>query len=177
VVIRGAVVPGGILRVEQVGGTRTFQTDEMTSAAFLANLAALALELERSIGAEDAVRSERAVMTAALDASGAAVLVLDQSGNVLHWNERLLALFGMHETLMGPAGNGGVRIQHIAERTTDPARFIARFRRVSAEPEGDTEDVVELTDGRRVVRASRPLPGGGGRAWSFRVVSAPSERD
>lgn len=165
----------GVLRAEHAGGPRTFQSDELTSLAFLGMLVALALESQRAREAREALGQERALVNAALEATGAAVLVLDQSGGVRFYNRKLLELWHMPEKLMGPAGGNGIRIQHIASQTTDPARFIARFRRLSAEPEQTSTDTVTLTDGRVIERSSSPqMLGGGtvGRAWSFRVVSA-----
>ncbi len=167
----GAVV--GLLRHEHVGGPRMFQTDEQLTASFLATFASLGQEFQ--IRAETESRYERAasVLDASLDATGAAVLVVDQRGSVVHYNRRMLDLWAMNEELMGPDGDGGRRIEHLAAQTTDPARFIARYRRISADSSESSSDIVELSDGRSFVRTSAPQWFDGevvGRAWSFREI-------
>lgn len=171
--VAGEVV--GVLRHEHVGGPRVFQTDEQINASFLATLASLGREFQ--LRAETASRLERAasVLDASLDATGTAVLVVDQRGFVVHYNHRMLELWSMDESLMGSDGDGGRRIEHIAAQTTDPARFIARYRRISADSKESSSDVIELSDGRSLVRTSAPQWFDGkviGRAWSFRVVDA-----
>ena len=163
----------GVLRSEHVGGARVFQTDEQLTANFLATLASLCHEFMDRATAESRFARSESVLEAGLDATGAAVLILDQRGNVVFHNQRLLELWRMPETMMGPAGDSGRRIEHLAELTKDPARFVARFRRISADTEQSSRDVVELNDGRRIERASAPQWHDGevvGRAWSFREV-------
>lgn len=166
----------GVLRAEHTGGPRTFQNDELTSAAYLASLVALVVEADRASGSEARMHADAALTHAALDATGAAVIVLDQASTVLYYNKRMLELWNMPEELMGAAGNNGVRVQHVAAQTADPARFIARFRRISADDSDATQDVIELADGRLVERSSKRVVLDGettGRAWTFREVSAP----
>ena len=163
----------GVLRHEHVGGPRVFQTDEQLTANFLATLASLCHEFADCEAAKASFARSDSTLEAGLDATGAGVLILDQRGSVVFHNRRLLELWHMPETLMGPAGDGGRRIEHLAEQTKDPARFIARFRRISADTEQSSQDVVELQDGRRIERASAPQWYDGaviGRAWSFRAL-------
>src|SRR5690606_18174699 len=126
------------------------------TASFLATLASLGQEFAARDAAESNQTRADSVLEAGLEATGAGILVLDQRGAVVHYNRRLLDLWRMDVTLMGPAGDAGRRIEHLAEQTTDPARFIARFRRISADTEQSSRDVVELKDGRNIERASAP---------------------
>ncbi|MEX0899936.1 MAG: GAF domain-containing protein [Gammaproteobacteria bacterium] len=169
--IAGAVA--GVLRLEHVGGPRMFQTDEQLTASFLATLASLGQEFQRRAGSEKRLERAESLLDASLDATGAAVIVVDQRGSVVHYNRRMLDLWRMDESLMGPEGDGGRRFEHVAAQTSDPARFIARYRRISADSDESSHDVIELSDGRTIVRTSAPQWFDGhviGRAWSFREV-------
>ena len=171
--IRAGGRTAGVLRHEHVGGPRVFQTDEQLTASFLATLASLGQEFAARDAAESTQVRADSVLEAGLEATGAGILVLDQRGAVVHYNRRLLDLWHMDVTLMGPAGDSGRRIEHMAEQTADPARFIARFRRISADTEQSSRDVIELKGGRKIERASAPQRFDGeviGRAWSFREV-------
>ena len=171
--IRAGGQVAGVLRSEHVGGPRVFQTDEQLTAAHLATLASLSCEYARRASAETQAAGAGSVMTAALNAAGVGVLVVDERGHVLHHNERLMQIWNLDTTMMGPAGDGGRRIEYIADQTVDPARFIARYRRISADLDQSSSDIVELKDGRSLVRSSAPQRVDGvvtGRAWSFREL-------
>lgn len=169
--IRVAGRVAGVLRHEHVGGPRVFQTDEQLTAAFLATLASLAQEFQRRQDAETRCDHAESMLDASLDAAGVGVMLVDTRGHVLHHNQRLLEIWRLDQTMMGPAGDAGRRVEHIAGQTVDPARFIARYRRISADVDQASNDVVELKDGRKLVRSSAPQRIDGeivGRAWSFR---------
>lgn len=171
--IRVAGAVAGVLRHEHVGGPRMFQTDEQLTASFLATLASLGQEIQLRTETTSRLDHATSLLDASLDATGAAVLVVDQRGSVVHYNRRMLKLWAMDESLMGPDGDGGRRIEHIAAQTTDPARFIARFRRISADINESSSDHIERSDGRTLLRTSAPQWFEGeviGRAWSFREM-------
>jgi PAS domain-containing protein len=171
--IRVAGTVAGVLRHEHVGGPRMFQTDEQLGGSFLATLASLGQEFQRRAETESRFERAASVLEASLEATGAAVLVVDQRGAVVHYNQRMLELWSMDESLMGPDGDGGRRIEHLADQTADPARFIARHRRISADSTESSNEVIELSDGRSLTRTSAPQWFDGevvGRAWSFRLI-------
>ncbi len=171
--IRVAGSVAGVLRHEHVGGPRMFQTDEQLTASFLATLASLGQESQRRAETDSQLERAASILDASLDATGAAVLVVDLRGSVIHYNRRMLELWAMDEALMGPDGDSGRRIEHLAVQTADPARFIARHRRISADSNERSSDLIVLNDGRAIVRTSAPQWFGGeviGRAWSFREV-------
>src|SRR5690606_27017317 len=97
---------------EHVGGPRVFQTDEQLTAAFLATLASLALEFQRRQDAETRADHAGSMLDAALDAAGVGVMLVDARGHVLHHNAHLLEIWRLDGTMMGPAGDGGRRIEY-----------------------------------------------------------------
>jgi diguanylate cyclase (GGDEF)-like protein len=164
----------GVLCHEHVGGEREFHTDEQNTASYLASLVSLALELRRRVQSEQALEQSLSLLRTAFEATGEGILAVDRDGRVTAHNSRFLEIWSVPPGLLEETGDGGARLRHLAEQTTDPAAFIARARELYDGSELEGVDLIELRDGRSIERTSRPQRSAGrviGRVWSYRDVT------
>jgi diguanylate cyclase (GGDEF)-like protein len=156
----GALV--GVVCNEHIGGARDWSRTEQRDAAFLGSLTSLALELGQRARRE-------ALLVATLESTGEGIVAID-SERVVAFNRRFLEMWHF-ET---PPRELAVLRAHLDSRTRKLDRFLADASDVLAGPDGDTIDVVQLTDGRTFERTGRPQVLRGeivGRVWSFRDIS------
>ncbi|MEP6670848.1 MAG: PAS domain S-box protein [Chthoniobacter sp.] len=110
-----------------------------------------------------------AVMRATLDSTTDAILVTDDQGAVVDFNEKYVALWKTSREVLQRARAQDVR-QIVSQHFAEPQRFIARIEEIAASAE-ESFDVLELEDGRMVERYSKVLTiesQRAGRVWSFR---------
>ncbi len=164
----------GVLCHEHVGPAREFFLDEQNTANYLASLASLALELRKRLESETELAESLSLLRAAFEATGEGILAVDHQGAVVEFNQRFIDMWDVPGELLGPAGDGGPRLAHLASKTIDPEGYVARARQVFADTEAEAVDLFTLVDGRSIERTSRPQWLGGkaiGRVWSFRDVT------
>ncbi len=164
----------GILSHEHVGGTHAFTEDEKRSAVFFANLVSLAYDTHHRHEAEREAAHRVSLLNAAFEATGAGIIAIDTKGAVTFYNQLVLDMFGMPESIMGPDGDNGPRAQHVANLGTDYEEIMTVWRAAHDTPAAERLDVFELQDGRSIECSSRPQRLDGaiiGRVWSFRDVT------
>jgi signal transduction histidine kinase len=123
--------------------------------------------------AEQKLAESLALMRATLEASTDGILAVDSSGHVTHYNERYLDMW----RLPRGAGTGGTHVaiaRGSASKLKAPEAFVARIEEIYATAPPETEDVLDLADGRVVERFSRVQIIEGkavGRVWTFRDIT------
>jgi PAS domain S-box-containing protein len=123
------------------------------------------------VSAED---RELALLQAAFEASGAAILAVDTDGAVTAYNQRFLDLWGFSEDDTERLKSRDTRIEQVASHLNNGEQLADRVRQIYGDPEMESLDVLELKDGRSVECVTQPLRLAGkviGRVWSFRDVS------
>jgi len=164
----------GVLCHEHVGAPREFPVDEQNTANHLAHLVSLALAFRQRRSAESELAASVSLLRTTMESIGEAILAVDRRGSVVTYNQQLIELWQLPLALLGPAGDGGPRLRHIAEQTTQPEEFLRRARAIFNEPESEFTELIELRDGRSVERTSRPHRLESeviGRVWSYRDVT------
>lgn len=172
--IRVAGSVRGVVCHEHVGGPREFQIDEQNAASYLASLASLTLEFRRRTQMERELAHSLSLLRAAFEATGEAILAIDEHGSVVEYNHRFIDMWQIPEELLGKAGDGGPRLQFLGSQTKDPAGFVARARALSSDRTTESLDQLELLDGRTIERTGRPQWLDGrviGRVWSYRDIT------
>ena len=117
----------------------------------------------------------QAFFQAALEASADALLVTDEAGRAETGNRGFLALFGLSPAELA-ALEPATLARRLASRCREPEAVAARIEFVQASAE-EASDAVELADGRRFERFSRPVSLAGrrvGRIWRYREIAAAS---
>ena len=164
----------GVLSHEHVGGPRAFGDDEHDCAMFFANLVSLAYEFHHPHTSERESAHRVSLLNAAFEAAGAGIIAIDNEGHATAYNQRVLDMFNMPESIMGPEGNNGPRAHHVAALAVDPDLVLEYWRAAHDDPEAERIDLWESKDGTYIECSSLPQRLDGqiiGRVWSFRDVT------
>jgi len=125
------------------------------------------LELRRRVA------EQTAALRATLEATADGILVVDEVGRVTAWNGKLESMWGLPAlVLQAPARS---RLDFFLRLVKDPERFADTTKQIYANAESNSDDTVELLNGRVFERHSEPQRIGGtnvGRVWGFRDVTA-----
>jgi len=118
------------------------------------------LEMESSVSS----------LRATLEATADGILVVDNTGDVLWFNQRFVQLWNVPDDL-AKVGDGDSLLSYLSEQTTDPGAFAEKVEQLDADPDREDFAVVEFKDGRVFECYSIPRRVGEhsvGRVWSFR---------
>lgn len=116
--------------------------------------------------------AQASALKATLNSIVNGILVVDGSGKVVMYNERLLTMWGVTKEVL--ANEREMRMQAVIDKVKDPEGFAQRVHQIYDDPTAETSDVIELKDGRVFQRDSRPQYSGSevtGRVWSFLDVT------
>jgi len=114
-----------------------------------------------------------AILRAALDTSGAGVLVVDRRRRIVVFNRGYTEIWNIPELVM-KSGRGRAALAVARDRVKNPDRLISQVEGFYADPEARNEETLEFTDGRMIHMRSEPLRLRGravGRIWNFVDVS------
>jgi PAS domain S-box-containing protein len=113
------------------------------------------------------IDSSHALLHATIESTTEAILATDEEGKPIFCNARFNELWQTDRTSEGP-------MLAIADEVKDKADYLQRLKEISKNEPDETQDLLELTDGRtieRFSRAQRGSSGGVGRVWTFRDVT------
>jgi len=128
-----------------------------------AALEAKTAELENSL----------AVMRATLESTNDGILVVNQAGEVTHFNEQFATMWNIPVEVLRSTDRAHLLVA-AAKQLKDPESFIRKTEEVYASAEATTSDLVELADGRVFERCSkiqRVHERAVGRVWSYRDLT------
>jgi PAS domain S-box-containing protein len=91
------------------------------------------------------------LLSATLGSMPFGIVALDLSGNVVSYNSRYVAMWGVPRELL-ESGDSAAIVRHIARQVKDPEAYLQRVADRRSEPEAEVFDVVELADGRTFER-------------------------
>jgi PAS domain S-box-containing protein len=136
----------------------------------------LVLVVVRDIGArkqmEAALQSSESVLRATMESISDGLLILSESGRVLHYNSRFMKIWSIPE---GPSfvNDEQELLEYVLPQLVEPEHFINQGRQIHAGSDR-TEDLLHLKDGRIIERFSYLMERTGekpGRVWLFRDVT------
>jgi diguanylate cyclase (GGDEF)-like protein/PAS domain S-box-containing protein len=128
----------------------------------------------------DRKRAEREVLQAVtllqstLDSTADGILVIGDGGRIVSYNQRFLEMWHIAQQVMD-SGDDRRAMQAVIEQVSVPEEFVKIVDVLSAQPEAESFDLLELKDGRRFERYSigrRVEDAENIRVWSFRDVTA-----
>lgn len=105
-------------------------------------------ESDRESSGFEALNRKIGLLQTALDASFQGVLITDNAGKVLFYNEYLLRLFGINDDAF--AGENGHWKESVSRRIKDPERMLRALLQIEHQSVTETLDIFELFDGRMV---------------------------
>jgi len=122
--------------------------------------------------AEEELRFKNVLLESQLEASLDGILVVDDDANILSYNRRFAAAWGMPEELL-VSGSGEQVLQWALDHLEDPERFLAHVRYLIEHPDEESVDEFVRRDGHTLERFSAPIKGPDGTYYG-RIFS---ERD
>ncbi|MEG5139729.1 MULTISPECIES: response regulator [unclassified Microcoleus] len=122
------------------------------------------------------------MLPAVIESTDAGILAVDNNGNVWHYNQRFVEMWGWSEAAgklsISPTSsiknNIATGFSFAREQLKDPQAFIQKAIKVSADPDTQISEILEFKDGRFIEFNSLPSKVGAnivGRVWSFRDVT------
>ncbi len=119
-------------------------------------------------------QSKTAFLEAQANSTIDGLLVVDNRGQKLLQNQRLVDLFHVPATLLAQKEDGSM-LAHVVSLVKDPKMFLARVHYLYEHHEETSRDEIELKDGRILDRYSSPVVGKDatyyGRIWAFRDIT------
>ena len=114
-----------------------------------------------------------ALLDAALESTGDGILIVDNAGQVLKYNQRFVELWKIPPAVLSLNSDSEL-LNAVLDQLLVPAEFLEKVRELYAKPETVSKDIIKLTEGRIFERYSQPQKIGAeiiGRIWSFRDVT------
>lgn len=128
---------------------------------------------------EEACRQSR-ILEALIEASESAILVVDENGKILAYNQRFLQLWGIPAEVMDKGLDAGA-LAVGTQQLVEPEAFIQKVQWLYEHKDVVSRDELLFKDGRVVSRFSPPVRGADGeylgRAWFFRDITEKREAD
>ncbi len=130
-------------------------------------------DISDQMAADLELRKALSLLQATLDATADGIMVVDTSGQIVSFNQRLIEMWMVPESILS-SGNRRKVTDFVSEQLRHPEEYKARVEQVYRDGEADSHDTLEFTDGRVFERISRPQRVDGetvGRVWCFRDVT------
>jgi signal transduction histidine kinase len=124
-----------------------------------------------------ALRDMTAQLSSAFDAVQEGLLILDRSGTVLSWNDRMARLFDLDSSI----ARGPELVNHLARRLAEPDKFLTMWNSLPASSQETYGSTLKTCDEGAYTAYSSPIFSGddkqqvAGRLWSFEDVSERSQ--
>jgi PAS domain S-box-containing protein len=119
------------------------------------------------------VQNQTETIRATLESTADAILVVDERGKITAFNEKFGELWRIPKPILASRDEDKV-VSYVSPQLKYPERFHLRVAEFYAHPDGQSDDVIELKDGRILERHSHPQRVRGknvGRVWGFRDVT------
>lgn len=113
------------------------------------------------------------LLQAAINSVADGLLVINRQGKITSVNQRFLQLWKIPQAL-ADSGDDEALLTFVIDQLQAPEAFLRKVRKLYAQPDQESFDVLEFKDGRVFERYARPQILGGeivGRVWSFRDIT------
>ncbi len=160
----------GVMVVQSYSDAVRYGEAERDLLVLVSEYVAAAIDRRR---AEEALKDTVSLLQSTLEASSDGMLVVDQAGRVVSVNRRFGELWRVPAALLASRESRGL-LEHMGTRSRDPGVFTARLRQFRDQPEAESLELLELSDGRTLEWRSTPQRVDGvpvGRLCRFRDVT------
>lgn len=129
---------------------------------------------------EEQLTRTSAVLEALQESSIDGILIVDENGRILRFNERFAKVWGIPQEILGSRDDEKA-LAFAVSQVREPEAFLKRVQELYDDRAATSHEEIELKDGRVLERYSAPIAGGNGvyygRAWYFRDVTARKESE
>jgi len=119
------------------------------------------------------VRGQTEIIRTTLESTADGILVVNSQGKVVTYNQKFVEMWKVPEEIL-VAKDESTILGYALTQLKDPGQHLERVRQLYADPEGQSNDVIEFRDGRVFERHSEPQRIRGksvGRVWGFRDIT------
>ena len=159
----------GQVLLRYASGTRVPEDEDLV--AWAARLAALAVE---RVTQREQMATSLSRLEATLESTADGILVVDGDGRIVDHNQKYREMWRIPAWLLELRDDERV-MASVCDQLADPSQYVKEVRRLYAEPDALSLDMLLFTDGRVFERYSQPQRIDGrciGRVWSFRDMTA-----
>ncbi|MEZ3170117.1 PAS domain S-box protein [Halorubrum sp. RMP-47] len=129
---------------------------------------------------ERALDRQRSLLKAQQEAMIDGLVVVNEHGNMVSYNDRLLDLWGIPQELAESQDESPV-LDWVTDQLNSPEKFLNKVEHLYENPEETSRDEINLADGRVFDRYTAPVIGESGvhygRLWMFRDITQQKERE
>jgi len=129
---------------------------------------------------ETTLDRQRSLLEAQQEAMIDGLLVVDEDGSIVSYNDRLVELWQIPEALV-EQGEGRPALEWTMDRLAAPEEFDRTVEHLYENPRESSRDEIHLADGRVFDRYTAPVVGDDGthygRLWTFRDITQRTERE
>ncbi len=119
------------------------------------------------------IRKALSLLTATLDATADGILVVDNDGQIINFNQRLIEMWRVPDAIL-VSGDRTKVAAYVRDQLVRPEEFVTRVVEQGGAPEPVGPELLEFKDGRIFARVSKPQTVDGrtvGWVWSYRDVT------
>jgi signal transduction histidine kinase/DNA-binding response OmpR family regulator len=116
------------------------------------------------------VRRQTEIIRTTLESTADGILVVNSQGKVVTYNQKFVEMWSVPAEVLAERDERAV-LSHALTQLKDPGQHLESVRQLYADPDAQTDDLIEFKDGRVFERHSEPQRIGGksvGRVWGFR---------
>ncbi len=116
------------------------------------------------------VRGQTEIIRTTLESTADGILVVDSQGKIVTYNQKFVEMWKVPEPILATKDEHAI-LGHALTQLKDPGQYLERVNQLRADPEAQSDDLIEFKDGRIFERHSEPQRISGrsvGRVWGFR---------
>ena len=130
-------------------------------------------DVTERVAVETELRAALSLLRATLDSTADGILVVDSDGRIASCNRRFAQMWHVPEQVLDARDDERV-LSYVLDQLADPDDFLRKVEELYAQPEAESYDMLDFSDGRVFERFSIPQRVDGrvvGRVWSFRDLT------
>ena len=116
------------------------------------------------------VRGQTEIIRTTLESTADGIVVVDSQGKIVTYNQKFVEMWKVPEPILATKDEHAI-LGHALTQLKDPGQYLERVNQLRADPEAQSDDLIEFKDGRIFERHSEPQRISGrsvGRVWGFR---------